>query len=117
MGINYNPCVISTSARGADATAAGVNIQPNVRTVGIALHLACLSSRTASPACLPESLARFLPERARFARAPGCDLCTALKGCLPGMQVIEVIAEGASGAYKQIMCCIFSCVATPQMYL
>lgn len=31
VGINYNPCVISTSARGADATVAGVNIQPNVR--------------------------------------------------------------------------------------
>lgn len=51
MGINYNPCVISTSARGADATAAGVNIQPNVRTV--------------SPACLPESavLACYLSVR------------------------------------------------------
>ena len=54
MGINYNPCVISTSARGADATAAGVNIQPNVRTVGTAPQLACFSSRALSPrrACL-----------------------------------------------------------------
>ena len=30
IGINYNPCVISTSARGFDVTAAGVNFQPNV---------------------------------------------------------------------------------------
>ena len=40
VGINYNPCIISTSARGADATAAGVNIQPNVRTPGAAPQLA-----------------------------------------------------------------------------
>ena len=30
VGINYAPCLISTSARGFDATAAGVNFQPNV---------------------------------------------------------------------------------------
>lgn len=30
VGINYAPCLISTSARGFDATAAAVNFQPNV---------------------------------------------------------------------------------------
>lgn len=30
VGINYAPCMISTSARGFDATAAAVNFQPNV---------------------------------------------------------------------------------------
>ena len=65
MGINYNPCVISTSARGADATAAGVNIQPNVRTVDTAPQLAWSFPYALSPlhACLRALRACYLRAR------------------------------------------------------
>jgi len=99
VGINYNPCVISVSTRGADVTAAGINVQPNVRPRG---HLRARTCPRASGRRLPGARAlslrrlRLCPVHALVSHAPSQRQHSHQPVC--GAQVIEVLAEGAAGA-------------------